>query len=90
MKNPMARFLARGSASAPGFNSKAINVIIYNEIHPTSHHLIAAAAQKDKPGLAVPVTPAGKYVYRRFSVCPALADLVASLAGLGPNRRAAR
>jgi hypothetical protein len=72
-----------------GFNSRLFNVNIYNEIHPTSHHLIATAAQKGKPGLAVPVTPAGKYIHRRFSVCPAIADLVASLAGLGPDRRAA-
>jgi len=26
---------------------------------------------------------------RRFNVCPLVADLVASLAGLGPNQRAA-
>jgi len=42
-------------------------------------------------GLSAPApdTPAGKYIYRRFNVCPIIADLVASLAGLGPDRRAA-
>jgi hypothetical protein len=70
-------------------NSRLFNVIIYNEIHPTSHHLIAVAAKKRERDSAAPVTLAGKYIYRRFSVCPAIADLVASLAGLGPDRRAA-
>jgi hypothetical protein len=36
-----------------------------------------------------PVTAAGLYVCRRFRLDPALAELVAALAGLGPNRRAA-
>ena len=36
-----------------------------------------------------PATLAGLYLYRRFNINPAVADLVASLAGLGPDRRAA-
>ena len=36
-----------------------------------------------------PVTMAGAYLCRRFCIRPVIADLVASLAGLGPDRRAA-
>jgi hypothetical protein len=36
-----------------------------------------------------PATAAGLYVCRRFHINPTIADLVASLAGLGPDRRAA-
>jgi hypothetical protein len=36
-----------------------------------------------------PATTAGVYLCRRFCINPAVADLVASLAGLGPDRRAA-
>jgi hypothetical protein len=46
------------------------------------------APPKDMASSA-PATPAGKYIYQRFNVCPVIADLVASLAGLGPDRRAA-
>jgi hypothetical protein len=35
-----------------------------------------------------PTTAAGLYVCRRFHVDPTIADLVASLAGIGLNRRA--
>jgi len=35
------------------------------------------------------LTTAGAYVSRRFCIRPVIADLVASLAGLGPDRRAA-
>jgi hypothetical protein len=35
-----------------------------------------------------PTTAAGLYVCRRFHINPTIADLVAQLAGLGPNRRA--
>jgi hypothetical protein len=41
--------------------------------------------QQEKP----PATAAGLYVCRRFHINPVIADLIASLAGLGPNRRAA-
>jgi hypothetical protein len=37
---------------------------------------------------AYPLTTAGVYIFRRFRVRSDIADLVASLAGLGPNRRA--
>ena len=37
----------------------------------------------------VPLTSAGAHLCRRFHVRPIIADLIASLAGLGPNRRAA-
>ena len=37
-----------------------------------------------------PVTPAGKYICRRFHVCPDIADLLAAHAGLGLNKRAGR
>jgi hypothetical protein len=36
-----------------------------------------------------PATAAGLYVCRRFHINPTIADLVATLAGLGPNRRSA-
>ena len=36
-----------------------------------------------------PATMAGLYLCRRFCINPVLADLVASLAGLGPSQRAA-
>jgi hypothetical protein len=36
-----------------------------------------------------PATAAGLYVCRRFHINPTIADLVASLAGLGPHRRRA-
>jgi hypothetical protein len=36
-----------------------------------------------------PSTVAGRYLCRRFYIRPVIADLVASLAGLGPDRRAA-
>jgi hypothetical protein len=36
-----------------------------------------------------PFTRAGAYLCRRFCIDPVLADLVASLAGLGSNQRAA-
>jgi hypothetical protein len=36
-----------------------------------------------------PATLAGLYLCRRFNINPAIADLVASLAGLDPNQRAA-
>jgi hypothetical protein len=36
-----------------------------------------------------PATMAGAYLCRRFCINPVLADLVASLAGLGPSQRAA-
>ena len=36
----------------------------------------------------LPVTLAGAYLCRRFCINPVIADLVASLAGLGPNQRA--
>jgi hypothetical protein len=45
-----------------------------------------AAPHQDK---ATPATPAGVYLCRRFCINPVIADLVASLAGLGPDRRAA-
>jgi hypothetical protein len=35
------------------------------------------------------VTPAVLYLCRRFRLDPALAELIAPLAGLGPNRRVA-
>jgi hypothetical protein len=38
--------------------------------------------------LPLPVTLAGTYLCRRFCINPVIADLVASLAGLGPNQRA--
>ena len=37
----------------------------------------------------LPLTTAGAHVSRRFCIRPVIADLVASLAGLGPDRRAA-
>lgn len=36
-----------------------------------------------------PATRAGVYLCRRFCINPVIADLVAALAGLGPNQRAA-
>ena len=36
-----------------------------------------------------PATMAGVYLCRRFGLDPLIAELIASLAGLGPDRRAA-
>jgi hypothetical protein len=36
-----------------------------------------------------PATMAGAYLCRRFCINPEIADLVAALAGIGANRRAA-
>ena len=47
-----------------------------------------SASQQDKRSIG-PVTIAGAYLCRRFHVSPVIADLVASLAGLGPDRRPA-
>lgn len=35
-----------------------------------------------------PASPAGQFVARRYRVHPALADVIANLAGLGANREA--
>jgi hypothetical protein len=40
-------------------------------------------------GRLKPCAMAGAYLCRRLSINPVVADLVASLAGLGPDRRAA-
>jgi len=84
-----------GSASAPGFNQKDINLIIYSEAIPLSHASIAGVASKTElqrrdpqPVAMMPATMAGAYLYRRFCIHPEIADLVAALAGLG-NRRTA-
>jgi hypothetical protein len=46
--------------------------------------------RREPPHYAIqPQTAAGAYLCRRFNINPAIADLVASLAGLGPDRRAA-
>jgi hypothetical protein len=48
------------------------------------------AQRREPPHVAnPPVTMAGVYPCRRFCINPVIADLVASLAGLGPDRRAA-
>lgn len=89
MKNPATRFLG-GISERTGFNSKAFNLSIYSETLSPSHPPIADADQKNDLLLSpLPVTPAGKYISRRFRVRPDIADLVASFAGLGPNQRAA-
>jgi len=85
-----------GSASAPGFNQKDINLIIYSEAIPLSHASIAGVASKTElqrrdpqPVAVMPATMAGAYLCRRrFYIHPEIADLVAALAGLG-NRRTA-
>ena len=50
---------------------------------------IEAPRAEAPPVTPLPVTSAGLHVCRRFCIRPAIADLVASLAGLGPDRRAA-
>ena len=47
------------------------------------------APRETAPSPQPPATAPGLYVCRRFHVRPVIADLVASLAGLDPNRRAA-
>jgi hypothetical protein len=44
-------------------------------------------SQADHSQETSPATAAGLYVCRRFHINPTIADLVASLAGLGPQRR---
>ncbi len=46
------------------------------------------ASLQDIPAV-IPATLGGAYLCRRFHIRPVIADLVASLAGLGPDRRAA-
>lgn len=46
------------------------------------------ASLQDNPSV-VPMTVAGVYLCRRFHIRPIVADLVASLAGLSSERRAA-
>jgi hypothetical protein len=47
--------------------------------------------RRELPRFAVPpATMAGAYLCRRFCIDPVIADLVASLAGLGPNQSAPR
>jgi hypothetical protein len=53
-----------------------------------------------EPGLSIkqadpsqetsPATAAGRYIHKRFHTNPVIADLIAALAGLGADRRAAR
>jgi hypothetical protein len=46
--------------------------------------------RREPPPFAVPpATLAGAYLCRHYHINPKIADLVASLAGLGPDRRAA-
>jgi hypothetical protein len=52
-------------------------------------HLEHALSIKQTETPQAPATAAGIYVSRRFRIDPTIADLVASLAGLGPNRRPA-
>jgi hypothetical protein len=68
-----------GSASAPGFNQKDINLIIYSEAIPLSHASIAGVAPKRRdpqPVAVMPATMAGAYLCRRFYVHPEIADSV--------------
>jgi len=93
MNNPANRAPLAGSA--PGFNQKDINLIIYIEAIPLSHASIAGVAPKTElqrrdpqPVAVMSATMAGAYLCRRFYIHPETADLVAALAGLG-NRRIA-
>jgi hypothetical protein len=46
--------------------------------------------RREPPHVAnAPATIAGAYLCRRFHINPVIADLIASLAGLGPERRVA-
>jgi hypothetical protein len=63
-----------------------------------SHEKISTDIRHFEPALSIkadhsqetsPATAAGLYVCRRFHINPTIADLVAGLAGLGPNRRSA-
>jgi hypothetical protein len=53
------------------------------------HFEPALSIKQAEPSQETPVTAAGIYICRRFHVDPAIADLIAVLAGLGQNRRAA-
>jgi hypothetical protein len=50
---------------------------------------IDAPRAEPSPVTPLPVTLAGLYVCQRFRIRPVIADLVASLADLGPDRRPA-
>jgi hypothetical protein len=50
-------------------------------------HFEPALSIKQADHSQEPATAAGLYVCRRFHINPTIADLIASLAGLGPNRR---
>jgi hypothetical protein len=50
-------------------------------------HFEPAPKQAEPSQETSPATAAGRYIHKRFHTNPVIADLVASLAGLGPNRR---
>jgi hypothetical protein len=54
-----------------------------------SEHALITKETAPHQDEATPTTPAGVYLCQRFCIRPVIADLVASLAGLGPDRRAA-
>jgi hypothetical protein len=71
-----------GSACAPGFKGY-LNVKPY-QASPKKAIDSQPSALSLWPFVVVePSTPAGQFVARRFRVDPALADLVADLAGIG-------
>jgi hypothetical protein len=55
----------------------------------TYYTILPRAGNKDHDDFTLPSTPAGEYVHRRFCIRPLIADLVAFLAGLGSDQRAA-
>jgi hypothetical protein len=54
---------------------------------PDLRHFEPGIKQADHSQETSPATAAGRYIHTRFHTNPAIADLIAALAGLGPNRR---
>jgi hypothetical protein len=84
-KNPAARFL--GGISVRTGLQRILNMNAYQD-SPKNAINFQPSAFSPWPFAAVqPITAAGQYVARRFRVDPALADLVADLAGIGSEVR---
>jgi hypothetical protein len=80
-----------GISERTGFTSRPFNVKTYSQNTTKSHAQLSGFVQNNESIFAsgAPATVAGKYVHHRFNVRPIIADLIASLAGLGPDRSAA-
>jgi hypothetical protein len=68
---------------APGFSYGSLNVMTYCKRHPKPQPISDLPLFSWRVVVLGPATPAGQFVARRYRVHPAVADLVANLAGIG-------